>query len=397
MSAYKFLSLFFVAVFLLYGCKEELTKPAVNDGVAPGPVSNVEVENQAGAAVLTYTLPADPDLLYVEAVYSIRPNVYRNAKSSFYNNNLRVEGFGESREYEVTLYAVDKGENRSAPVKVKINPGVSPVQKVFNSLQVTASYGGINVKYVNEDSANIVITTLIKGPEGTFIDLHKHYTKNKAGSYYIRGLPSVDTLFGVYINDRYDNITDTFEVRLTPVFEEMVPYGQITVLQGIAGDVGKARAGWNWTHVFDGNLVHTGNRFLVTETNTGIPQQFTMDFQKPYKISRFKLWQRRDTEYFTQGIREFELYGSMNPPKVNGEWDGEFIGKFDNSYRPSGLPNGTSSAGIEEDIEWVLNGSDFEFPPNTPAYRYYKFRTTKVWGFGTFIVLGELVFWGQQQ
>jgi hypothetical protein len=37
-----------------------------------------------------------------------------------------VDGFGDTTAYEVKLYAVDKGENASAPVSVTVHPLRAP-------------------------------------------------------------------------------------------------------------------------------------------------------------------------------------------------------------------------------------------------------------------------------
>lgn len=398
MLNYKYLLLFLLPAVALISCKEEQLEPLVNDGVAPGPVSNVSVENLAGGARLTYNLPKDEDLLYVEAVYSIRPNLLRNTKSSFYNNNLTVDGFSLEKEYDVTLYAVDKGENRSAPVTVKIKPGMSPVKKVYASLALSETFGGIRVQYGNPDSANIVITVMVKNAEGKFVDVNKKYTNLKTESYAIRGLPSVDTTFYVFISDRYDNLTDTLSLRLKPVFEEQVPNGQVSIVAQ-AGDVYIERSPWKWVYVFDGNLDHSGNKFMVTNTGTGIPQSFTMDLKKTYKMSRFKMWQRRDNSFYTQGVRNFELWGAnsvnITDPSYNG-WTK--IASYEHP-RPSGFPDGVNILGDlpDVDLQYILAGTDYDFPLDTPPLRYLRWKTTRNWGASDALILGELMFWGQAQ
>lgn len=389
----KYLLLIMASLLMVASCKEELTGPSVNDGVPPSPVSQVIVKNEAGGALLKYTLPQDPDLLYVEAVYSIRPGIFRNTKSSFYNNNVRIEGFPLSQQYEVLLYAVDKGENRSEPVRVLVDPTTSPINKAFASLVVIPTFGGISITFTNEDSANIVITSMIMDSTGKFVDIHKNYTNLKKNTYAVRGLPSVDTTFGVFINDRFDNVTDTLIITLKPVFELQIPFNQITVVQGQAGDVWARRSPWDWHFIFDGDMGHFGNKFIVTATGSGIPQSFTMDFKKEYKFSRFKMWQRNDNAYYTQGPRTFELWGRLDAPDINDpSYDGwTKIGDYEH-IKPSGLPDPQFT---DDDKQYIIEGSDFEFEL-MPAFRYVRFKTTKLWGTGDFLVLGELIFWGEE-
>src|SRR5690606_18418669 len=96
------------------GCQEELREPLFQDSKAPEPVSSPIVVNLPGAATIQYSLPADQDLLYVKAEYMLANGKMAETKSSAYLNTVRVEGFGDSSEKTVTLYAVDHSENKSA-------------------------------------------------------------------------------------------------------------------------------------------------------------------------------------------------------------------------------------------------------------------------------------------
>src|SRR3546814_1114961 len=53
-----------------------------------------------------------------------------------YTTLFRSEGFGDTKAREVTLYAVDRGENRSEPVTVTINPLTPPMQMVRNTVDI---------------------------------------------------------------------------------------------------------------------------------------------------------------------------------------------------------------------------------------------------------------------
>ena len=44
-------------------------------------------------------------------------------KSSLYTDTIKVVGFGDMEPREVSLIAVDRSRNESAPVKVTVNPG----------------------------------------------------------------------------------------------------------------------------------------------------------------------------------------------------------------------------------------------------------------------------------
>src|SRR5690606_21413 len=108
-----------VLVFAALSCKEtQHASPAGDDGGKPAPVTNIEVENLPGKTIISYSLPDSKNLLYVKALYSIRDGVEKEAKSSYFKNFIVLDGFSESREYEVTLYTVSRGEKLSEPLAV---------------------------------------------------------------------------------------------------------------------------------------------------------------------------------------------------------------------------------------------------------------------------------------
>ena len=98
-------------LLFLVSCKEaEGFNTAVStDQTKPPQVTAVKVENYAGGAVITYSLPKTDNLLYIMAEYRINDRVVRQSKSSYYTDTIRVEGFEKSQDYDVALYAVSRG------------------------------------------------------------------------------------------------------------------------------------------------------------------------------------------------------------------------------------------------------------------------------------------------
>ncbi len=84
---------------------------------APGVVSNIKVTNLAGAALITYTLPDNENLLYVKALYTLNGQ-QKEVKVSMFQKKLLVEGFGNTEERNIELYAVSRSEVASEPVSV---------------------------------------------------------------------------------------------------------------------------------------------------------------------------------------------------------------------------------------------------------------------------------------
>src|SRR3546814_435289 len=213
-------SIIYISLFLALGapaCQETEVAPTVNDGVAPGPVTVSGVTNLSGAAEIYFQLPSDDDVLYVKGQCSTADGQVRESKVSYYNRSLTVSGFGDTREYDVQLYAVDKGGNESAPVSVTVHPEKAPFLLVYDSLKVISDFGGINISYRNEEEDNVAIIVLTDDSLGNFVPVNTHYTNLRRGDFSTRGLPSEETEFGVYIRDRWGNLSDTLLVTLKKI------------------------------------------------------------------------------------------------------------------------------------------------------------------------------------
>src|SRR5690606_21679653 len=109
-------------IFILWSCSESEIGQYPIDSEAPGIVGSISVENLKGAAVVSYDIPDDDDLLYVKAIYRLDNGEEVEQKASAYANSIRIEGLGKSREQEVLLVTGDRSKNESEPVAVTIHP-----------------------------------------------------------------------------------------------------------------------------------------------------------------------------------------------------------------------------------------------------------------------------------
>src|SRR5690349_1990565 len=118
----KYFFLFIFTLLALAACKKQDTRGQYpTDSVPPGEVKSPEVQNVAGGAIITYELPGDEDLLYVEASY-IRNGKTIKQKSSGYGNSIEIVGFGRSQPVTVQLVAYDRSGNASKAVEVTAEP-----------------------------------------------------------------------------------------------------------------------------------------------------------------------------------------------------------------------------------------------------------------------------------
>lgn len=382
-----------IALFSLSACKQEVVRgPIDHDKVPPDPISDIQVENFSGGAKITYAIPDDLDFFYVQANYEIREGVKQEMQASSYKKSLVVQGFGDTSAREITLVAVDMSGNKSAPAKVKIKPLEPPVQTTYKSLSYDQDFGGINVRFQNSNRADLVITVLIKDRStGEWTVYDRNYTSVKEGDFSVRGLKPLNTTFGVYVVDHWNNHSDTLIKELTPLYEvELDPTKfRSLVLGNDADNVFDIKDLWLGTHVKPWGFKASG----------GFPMWLTIDLGVDVKLSRFKVWQIHDgREYSASNVKTFELWGT-NGFSPDGSWDSwTQLGSFE-IIKPSGLPMGQNS---NEDAVAAAEGHEFSLPLSVPEVRYIRIKITSTFTTpanspsGT-AWLNEVAFWGQVQ
>ncbi len=367
-------------------CTSDKLGPVEKDDIAPGVVHSLSVENLPGAAKITFELPVDKDLQYVKARYTTPGGVVRESKVSRYNRSITMEGFGDTSRYTVTLYTVDKSENVSQPVDITVKPLVPPIWTVRKTIVLAPDFGGVNVGFTNEGEKDLAIVVLSDDTLGQFSPLTTQYTKLKQGDFSTRNMPNKPTRFGVYLRDRWGNLSDTLITTLTPLFEEQLDrtkmHGEILPTDAPIGHLGSIAG------LFDGN---TQAGFYHSSDDARMPQWFTYDMGVTAKLSRLVWFMRPGFYYSLHNPKEVEIWGSNNP-NPNGSFDDSWVLLTTNTQiKPSGLPEGQLS---QADQDAAVAGHTVTFPLNTPKVRYIRFKTNKNWSNGTYVNFHEIKMWG---
>ena len=316
MKIKKYFILFLLAAsWLITSCSEENERaPIVSDPTVPGQVSNIKVEPLPGAVKLTYDIPDDRNLAYIKAECLIN-GVMREVKASVYKNSLIINGFADTSVYQVNVYSVSRSDIESKPMTIEVQPMEPPFKEVYRNISLVKAWGGATVMYENPTEADLAISLIYIDSTGYWNSGITYYTKLNHGSFSLRGFDSEETTFGVYIRDRWDNMTDTLIEVLIPMKEKQL--NRLNFKQvNLPGDV-KDAWGWIMPNLWDGKITEPGYH---TDIDGVWPQHFTLDLGtlKGAKLSRFKIWQRDmppsgTTPYADRNIRKFEIWGSMNP------------------------------------------------------------------------------------
>ncbi len=387
---------------LSFSCMKEKDFQGIvsTDKTKPGIVTDVKVTNINGAALITYTSPNSDNLLYVMAEYSIRDGKTVTTKATYFTDTLKVEGFKEAKEYEVKLYAVSRAEVKSDPVIVKVNPNTPVYKLVRNTLRMDPTYSGVRITGTNPDRVfeNIVLLHYDK-IEKKFIVVDQHFRDDSTISYPVRGFDTTAHQFGVFVSDKWGNVSDTLIKTLNPLYDELMDKSKFAPLRMANTDATlyTASGGWGPVEYMWDNNTGTG---WHTAGNTSFPINCTFDMGISSVINHFIIWERYDDwSWKHNNPKSFTLWGRNDAPTdvalpmtaKFGDNVGGWInlGTFDYPYPPSGNPITNIT---ESDKQFVKDGVDFDIPGTCPMVRYMRVSVTETWGGSSDAHITELNF-----
>jgi len=389
MKPYKFLLLLTGSIsLLLAGCKKETHTPVNTEGEKPDVLKNVVITNMPGSAKISYSLPPNKDILYVKAVYKIKSGQQaREIRSSYYNNFLVVDGFGDTATHDIALYVVSRNEIASDAVTTAVKPLSPPMMDVRKSLLVKKDFGGININFANETKADLAIVTLVTDSLGALVPSDVHYTKLPGGNYSVRGFAAVKTKFGFFVRDHWGNQSDTLFQEVEPLFEKLLDKSTFREVK-LPGDTD---FGWGFpiSGLWNGTMWHSADKL------DGFPMSISFDLGVTAQLSRITLWQRpNEWIYLQNNLRKFEIWGSVNPAS-DGSWDSWTKLVEHTVIKPSGLPVGQKT---QDDIDASIAGEQMTVPLDAPRVRYIRIKILRTWTDGGYAAnIQEMKFWGNDK
>ncbi len=381
-----------------------------NDKTKPGPVTNIKVVNFNGGAYITYTLPDSKNILYVQAEYNINSKSTRQTKSSYYSDSITVSGFAKSQEYQVTLYTVSRAEVKSDPVVVTVHPDTPPYLMVLPTIVMKNDFGGVNIAALNKLKADIGIITI--GPDNTTKQLEiidQNYTSRDTIAYSLRGYDTVVRKFGIYVTDKWGNISDTVYADIKPIYETMMDKSKFQPY--VLNSDAPTGFGWILQNLWNGDIGSPGYHTTQPIQPLVWPAVITFDMGQSVRLSRYTLWNRgidgsgnwlwqagAPTQWVLWGRSDTPVDETMpdenNLPAVGATSAKGWInlGVYTLPPKPSGLPNPQYTT---DDLNFWNAGFGFNFSLTLPKIRYIRFECLhNAAHTDNFFNLTEISFWG---
>jgi len=304
MKKYSFIMVM-LALCTIYACKDVEKEP---DGTwTPGAIEGYTVTPINGGATITYDIPNDADILYIMAEYERNGKIFTE-KSSVHKNTLTIEGFDTMDKVPVTLYKVNRDEQRSEPLTLEFTPLESLVGIAQKSLKMEPGFGGIVAYWDNPENTELGVRLMVE--EDNELKTKEMYFSTIAKEQRsFRGFEAENATFAIAFEDKWGNVSDTTVFNTTPFFETVVEKPYKDFRASIPYDNTSNLSGRDINVLWD-NIVNTSRHgWLTNPGSSGL--SITIDLQQVVKLSRIVIHGYHINSVYSQvNITQFEAWGS---------------------------------------------------------------------------------------
>lgn len=380
-----------VFAFIICSCSEKQLEPISDSLGKPGIVTEVTVEAIPGGAVISYRIPESEDILAVKGVYTLADGKEHTTTASFYDNKLVIQGYNDVEQHDVELYAVNRAQEISDPVKVSFQPLESSLSKIAKTVSIISDFGGAQFNWKNEDRAPVTMEFLAQDSVGLMQVMKIITTQSDSSRQSLRGYAPEPRLFATIIRDNFGNASDTIyppQGMIIPLFEEKLDKRKMNVMK-LTNDASFT----NWEGM-DNYLIDDDHDTFGHSANSSLPASFTVDLGQVAKLSRIVMFQRKysDSYYNWGNPQMFTVYGCDKKPSQDGNWS-EWTKIMDcEIIKPSGSPSGTVT---DEDITAAEIGNEFTFELTQTPLRYIRIMIESTFGGTTFTHPADVDFYGE--
>jgi hypothetical protein len=379
-------------LFVLSACNEKELSPITGSNGKPSVVTDIQTEEIPGGVQINYRIPEEEDLLAVKAVYTLTNGKTKELVSSFYENNIEIQGYTDVEEHAAMLYSMNRGGEMSDPVEVTFTPLESALKKAYNSMEIKTDFGGARFNWLNPDKDVLSLEFLADDSVGVLQTYKVLTSQDDTATYSLRGFNAEPTTFGVIVSDLWENVSDTIFPagrKLTPLYEKKLDKTKWSFIK-LANDI----SSWNnWEGTSLGII--DDDVSTIGHSPVGVlPGAFTIDLGVTAKLSRLVIWQwDDDCEYAWGNPKGFEVYGRADAPGMSGDWS-EWTKIMDCTIvKPSGLPVGTNT---DADIAALEAGHEFTVDVDAGDFRYIRIKILDTWGSSTFTHIAEVTMYGSE-
>jgi hypothetical protein len=357
--------------------EEKIREPLFGSTDAPNKLTNIQIENINGGAIITYDLPNQDDIEYVVSRIDLGDGIVKEELSSIYQNYTLIQGLPDTSDYKVTMTLRNSAGQESESENVVIKPKLPDFVTISKSLSVKPTFGGVDFIWLNAARTNVTMFFYAADTLGNLEVADIIPSSLDTGLFQLRDLAPVKNCFGIKVRDQWGNFSQMYLDSVTPLYEEKID-GKKWKMTKLAND---NYEGSDLYKLSDEKTTGGGDRIKGTYDGAS-PMSFTFDMGQNVRVTRFVLFNRISNSWSFNGraLKEWELYGANELSENWDDWVDLTPGRVPQVFKPSGLPPGGGN-NTEEDMESLKKGTsiptDFE---NLGYYRYIRFKMISNWG-----------------
>ncbi|GHT54204.1 hypothetical protein AGMMS49982_18510 [Bacteroidia bacterium] len=400
--------LLLIAVAGFYACAEgERFGISSDDTKAPDPPVFDSVWALPGGARIFYKIPADKDVISIEASFTATNGKLIKSAVSFFAPHLEIFGLPDTTVHSLQLYALDRAGNKSDVVTVPVKPLEPTYSRVNSTLAVYPAFSSMMVSWENELEQDVnILVDIAYSDNGTKRTIYEAFSSNKEREQrFITNLniPSSEPVsVQVIVEDLYGNRTASIEKGPMNLMADSLISKRDWYMPDrgtFIGTVGMSN-GDNWegknSYVIDGIVndeQHPGNygiynnAYWVNGSDLNQPQfNLFIDLGAKYELSRIITHQRRfwnPAVLLTQP--RADLYRARNVATYKMYyWDGDDVDPASDATGqwvdisevtiPTPPPSTTN---LEYIRMGVLGDESLMYPDSahfTPATRWFRYQ-----------------------
>src|SRR5699024_4807824 len=220
-----------------------------------------------GGAEIRYSIPNDPNILYIMAEFERNGQTYTE-KASVHTNSLTLEGFHRVGKVSATLYKVNRAEQRSAPAEIEFEPLESLIDIAAGSVDMMATFGGVIAAWENPKTTELGVRLMTIGDNNEVEHEEMYFSSSKNEQRAFRGFESQETTFALSFEDKWGNISDTTWLTTTPFFETLIPKPYADYRSNIPYDNTTTLASRGTIDVLWDNIVNTQSHGWLTQSGS---------------------------------------------------------------------------------------------------------------------------------
>lgn len=377
-------------ILITSACEEKKLEPITASLGKPGKIEILTKEAIPGGVAITYRIPNTEDILSVKAEYNLSDGRPYQSTSSYYDNELIISGFSDTREHEAKVYVINRAQEKSDPVTITFTPLEAAFLQVAKTMEIDSDFGGARFFWKNPNNEPLIFEFFTQDSLGRMQAMRVINSSLDSMKVSLRGYEPIARRFGAVIRDHWENHSDTIfpPQTIVPLFEEKINKRGMSVMR-LSSDANFT----NWEGM-DAYIIDDDKDTFGHSPNSSIPAPFTIDFGVKVKLSRVVFFNRLfNSSYYSWGNpRTFDIYICRGTPSISGDWSQWEKVMECEQVKPSNTPGTTMT---DDDNAQALAGWEFEFDLSLPAVRYIRFVIKSTWENTSYSHPCELDFYGK--